>query len=443
VSRIQSASLLCLAAFPLLLMAVTPSRGDAAPGAPVPKATAPSPRATPSSPKATIQASKINVANWYWGPANQWSWHHTRRLFPSENISRGTGPVSVLENAPRDVSNISFDDPVSKRRMTIGEMLQTTYTDGFIVLKDGKIVTEQYFNGMKPGDPHLVMSVTKSFVGALAGILADRRQLDVDALITDYLPELKGTAYDGATVRNALDMTVATILDDDVYKRIDQAVGWVPADDATSPGLLAFLTTLTRKNGPHGAKFLYLDPSPQVIGWIMERATRTGVGELLQDEIWSKLGAEYDGYILLDAHQEAFAPAGLNVTLRDLARFGQMILQHGRYNGQQIVPRHWVDDIRTGGDLDAWRAGHANSGDDKLLAYDNGSYRSFWWVADRSCGRFAAIGLGGQTVIVDPMADMVVVKFSSSPDAPAGAKITRTEFSAADAIIRTLSGHGC
>jgi CubicO group peptidase (beta-lactamase class C family) len=403
-------------------MAPTPIRGNTAPDEP---------------------ASKINVANWYWGPENQWSWHHTRRLFPSENIGRGTGPVSVLQGAPRDVSSISFEDPVSKRHMTIGEMLRTTYTDGFLVLKDGKIVTEQYFHGMKPGDPHLVMSVTKSFVGALAGILTDRRQLRIDALITDYLPELKGTAYDGATVRNALDMTVATILDDDVYKRIDQAMGWVPADDTSSPGLLAFLTTLTKRNGAHGVRFLYLDPSPQVIGWIMERATKTEVGELLQNEIWAKLGAEQDAYILLDAHQEAFAPAGLNVTLRDLARFGQMMLQHGRYNGHQIVPRHWVDDIRMGGNLDAWRAGHANSGDDQLPAYDNGSYRSFWWVADRSCGRFAAIGLGGQTVIVDPVADMVVVKFSSSPDATTGAKITRTEFQAADAIIRTLSGHGC
>lgn len=389
------------------------------------------------------EAPRITAANWYWGPANQWSWHHTRQLFPSADISRGSGPVAVLDSAPQDLSAIGFDDPVSKRRITIHDMLQTTYTDGFMVLKDGRIVTEQYFNGMKPGDPHLVMSVTKSFVGSLAGILAERHQLDVDKLVTDYLPELKGTAYDGATVRNALDMTVATVLDEDVYKRIDQAMGWVPRDEGTAPGLRAFLSTLTKKNGPHGKKFLYLDPSPQVIGWIMERITKTDLAQLLQDEIWSKLGAEYDGYILLDAYQEAFAPAGLNVTLRDLARFGQVLAQHGRYNGRQIIPQRWVDDIGTGGDLNAWIAGQANSGDDRLLAYDHGSYRSYWWVADRSCGRFAAIGLGGQTVIVDPIANMVVVKFSSSPDATAGDRITRTEFSAADAIIRKLSGHGC
>lgn len=388
-------------------------------------------------------ATGVTVANWYWGPANQWSWHHTRQLFPSQNISRGIGPVSILDRAPQDLSAISFKDPVSKRQMTIRDMLQTTYADGFIVLKDGNIVTEQYFNGMKPDDPHLLMSVTKSFVGDLAGVLAARHQLKVDALVTDYLPELKGTAYDGATVRNALDMTVATILDPDVYKRIDQAMGWVPPDESSAPGLLAFLGTLTKKNGAHGRKFLYLDPSPQVVTWIMERATKTNLADLLQDDIWAKLGAEYDAYILLDAHQEAFAPAGLNVTLRDLARFGQMMAQHGRYNGQQIIPRGWADDIPTGGDLDAWRAGHANSGDQQLKAYDEGSYRSYWWVADRSCGRFAAIGLGGQTVIVDPAANMVVVKFSSAPDPLAGEKITRTGFSAADAIIRTLSGHGC
>ncbi|HEX4268568.1 MAG TPA: serine hydrolase [Steroidobacteraceae bacterium] len=386
---------------------------------------------------------RVTVANWYWAPWNQWSWQHTRRIFPSANIGRGDGPISALAPAHRDLSSISFLDPVSGRHMTVREMLARTNTDGFIVLRGGKIVSEQYFNGMTRSTPHLLMSMTKSVVGALAGIMVARGKLRPNALVTEYLPQLKDTVYGMATVREVLDMTVSARFDHaNPYVGDDQAAGWLPPGPDAAPGLRAFLLTMKSKNGPDGKKFLYLDPSPLVISWIIESVTGRDVSESLQNDIWSKLGAQQDSYILLDHYQEAYTTPGLNMTLRDLARFGQMMSQDGWYNGQQIVPRPWVEDIRAGGSTSAWQAAQ-DPGTVSWPGYAQGSYRGFWWVSQKSCGRFAAIGLGGQLLIVDPVANMVIAKLSSAPSPEAGESTTRTAFYGADAIIRALSGHGC
>ena len=396
-------------------------------------------------PKPAIAAVSphITPVNWYWAPYNRWSWQHTRRIFPSANIGRGNGPIALLPETPQDISSIDFFDPVSRHRMTIREMLTRTDTDGFMVLKGGKIVSEQYFNGMDADTQHLAMSMTKSVVGTLAGIMVARGELRPDALVVDYLPQLKGTVYSRATVREVLDMTVSAKFDrNNPYVGDDQAAGWIPPGPNAAPGLRAFLLTMKSKDGPDGRKFLYLDPSPLVISWIMERLTKSDFSASLQHDIWSKLGAQQDSYVLLDHYQNAYTTPGLNLTLRDLARFGQMMAQDGWYNGQQIVPRAWVEDIRAGGSTSAWQAAR-DGDDDSLPGYANGSYRSFWWVAQKSCGRFAAIGLGGQLLIVDPVANMVIAKFSSAPSPEAGESTTRTAFYGADAIIRTLSGHGC
>jgi CubicO group peptidase (beta-lactamase class C family) len=215
------------------------------------------------------ESPRVTPADWYWGPANRWSWQNMRRIFPTANISRGTAPAAPLKEARRDLSTVTFTDPVSHRSMTVEEMLGATYTDGFIVLKDGAIVFERYLNGLTRTTPHLLMSITKSFVGTLTGILAERGQIDPQALVTDYLPELKGTVFEGAKVRNLLDMTVAAKIGDDPYTPIDQSAGWLPGDASSAAGLRKFLATLKERDGSHGTKFIYLDPSPQAMAWII------------------------------------------------------------------------------------------------------------------------------------------------------------------------------
>lgn len=388
-------------------------------------------------------APVVTVNNWYWGPGNQWSYKHTRRVFPSADVYRGTGPVANLEYEVRDIDTITFAHPLTRKKMTIADMYAATNTDAFLVMKNGKIITERYFNGMRPHDTHLLMSVTKSVVGALTGIIVEQGLLDPNALATDYVPELVGSAYEGATVRHVLDMSIGMEFDEDYSSktsdlyRLDEAAGWVERGPNASDGLHEYLTTLKRKNGQHGKAFRYASPTTDLMGWILERATNTDFSELLSRELWSKLGAERDAYILLDGYQAAYTDPGLNTTLRDLGRFAQMMLQNGIFNGQRIVPEEWIHDIRRNGDQNAWKNGASYDREEKAPGFKNGSYRSYWYVTDLATGRYEARGLAGQLIVIDPRANVVIVKFSSNPT-PVGDS-EKVQYSGALAIIDALS----
>jgi CubicO group peptidase (beta-lactamase class C family) len=398
----------------------------------------------------TIAAAKADTApditakNWYWGPGNRWSYKHTRRIFPSANIYRGTGPIAKLDYALRDLDEITFIDPATKARLSIAQMYAATDTDAILVMKDGKIVTERYFNGMQPEDTHLLMSVSKSVIGVLAGIIISQGRLDPNAQVTSYIPELKGSAYEGATVRNLLDMSVGMEFDEDYSSktsdlyRLDEAVGWVERGPNAANGLHEYLSTLKKRHGTHGAEFRYISANTDAMGWVLERATNTDYAGLVSKELWSKLGAERDAYVLLDGFQAAYADPGLNMTLRDLGRFSQMVLQRGLYNGHQIVPGNWIEDIRRGGDPQAWKKGPEYSYFRTLSGYENGSYRNYWYVADPRRGHITAIGLAGQLIVINPSSNTIVVKFSSHATPATGQY--DTEYAGAIAIVDALSG---
>jgi hypothetical protein len=396
------------------------------------------------TPTSAGTAPDISVENWYWGPGNRWSYKHTRRIFPSADVYRGSGPVSQLEYAPQEIDNITFTHPITKATMTISQLYTATDTDALLVMKDGKIIFERYFNGMTPEDTHLLMSVTKSVIGALAGIVVEQGRLDPNALITQYVPEVKGSSYEGATVRQLLDMTVGIDFNEDYESqtsdlyRLDEAAGWVPRGPNAPRGLHEFLPTLKKKSGPHGKVFQYVSANADLMGWVLERATNTDFAALVSQELWSKLGAERDAYVLLDRHQAAYADAGFNATLRDLGRFSQMILQNGSYNGQQIVPKGWMEDIRHGGDPQAWKASPGYPMFKQRVGYEEASYRSYWYVADTRLGYLSAIGLAGQLIVIDPGSNTIIVKFSS--DSEPGFEKPDADYAAAVAIIKVLAG---
>jgi CubicO group peptidase (beta-lactamase class C family) len=391
-------------------------------------------------------APAITTENWYWGPGNRWSYKNTRRVFPSATIDRGAMQIVPLEYAVRDLDGVVFTQPGTSKRVSIAQMYALTETDGFLVLKDGKIVTERYFNGMRPQDTHLLMSVSKSVIGVLAGILVEQGRLDPQALITHYVPELSDSAYAGATVRQLLDMTVGMEFDEnyaskssDLY-RLDEAAGWVPRGPNASPGIHAYLPSLKKQLGVHGSVFRYVSANVDLMGWVLERATQTDFAELVATELWSKLGTEHDAYVLLDGFQAAYADAGLNTTLRDLGRFAQMMLQNGVYGGRRVVPDEWIQDIRHAGDPQAWKASPAYPTFKLRSGYQDGAYRSYWYVADQKRGHFSAIGLAGQLIVIDPASRTVIVKFSSHAS-PTGDQ-EALEYAGAVAIIDALSGHG-
>jgi hypothetical protein len=186
------------------------------------------------------------------------------------------------------------------------------------------------------------------------------------------------------------------------------------------------------KQYPHGERFDYKTVNADVIGWVMSRVTGKSLSELMRDRLWSKLGMEQDGYLVVDSAGVEVAGGGLNLTLRDLARFGEMVRLSGRYHAQQIVPAAVIEDIRRGGDRDLF----AKAGYKTLPGW---SYRSMWWVSHNGHGAFSARGVYGQGIYIDPTAEMVIARFASHPKS-GNVNLDPTSLPAYDALANHLMG---
>ncbi len=358
----------------------------------------------------------IDLSKWDKGPDNRWAFQHISEIIPTANISRGSGPAALLERAPTDLSELVFETPDGKE-MTVHKMLETTYTDGFIVLHQGKVVLEKYFNGMTPGTRHLLMSVSKSVTGTLAGILVNDGRLNPTLRVIDYIPELKNSpGFADATVREVLDMTTSIVWSEDYADPKAQVVShevataWRgPQSKLAQQGLYAFAQTTKKDERAHGEKFHYASINTDVLGWLIERASNQRFVEFMSDAMWSKLGAEHDAQISVDYKGSAVANGGFVITLRDLARFSQMVLDDGYYNGQQIVSPGWITDIRFNGKNSAWKpTSYAET-------WPDGFYRNQWYVTKDDQGSFFGVGVNGQHIWINPKTRVAIVKFSSLP----------------------------
>lgn len=352
-------------------------------------------------------------------PNNRWAFQHMRELMATAEISRGNGPVHALPERRRDLSDLSFTAGDGTER-TVAEMLALSYADSLVVLHNGELIDEQYFNGMGPASQHQMMSVTKSFVGTLALQLASEGLIDEDALVIDYIPELVGSAWQDATIRHAIDMSTG-IRFDEVYDfgegdvaRYGIASGFRPIPEGWSgPRNLEELLPQFLKEGNHGEMFHYVTPNTEVAGWIIARVTGKPVSQVISERIWSQLGMERDAYMIRDRIGMEMAGAGLNAAARDLARFGQLLLQDGEWHGQQVLAPEVVATIRGGGDREAFARGTTEYGP----LWEGWSYRAFWWHTHNAHNAFTGIGINGQWLYVDPTAQVVIVQQSSYPTA--------------------------
>lgn len=364
---------------------------------------------------------QVTFNNYLRFPHTRWAFSHIRELLPTATVGRAGTAASPLPQAPRtDIDALEFQlaDGTS---MTWAQSLDANYTDGIIVLHRGKVVYERYMGALQADRPHMAFSVTKSFIGTLAAMLVEEGVLDEQASVASYVPELADSGFGDASVRQVMDMTTAiryseTYSDPGAeiweYSRAGNLIPR-PADYKGATSLYAFLQKV-QPEGQHGDAFAYRTVNSDVLAWVVQRATGTSFAELLAQRIWSKLGAEQDAYIVVDQLGTQFAGGGMNASLRDMARFGEAMRNNGRFNGQQIVPEAVVADIRGGGDPGKF----ASAGYTTLPGW---SYRNMWWVADAEQGMFAARGIHGQTIYVDPKAEMVIARFASNPVAANGA----------------------
>ncbi len=370
--------------------------------------------------------SLVTLANWQDPPFNRWAFQHIRELIPTVRISRGNGSPRPLPPAEQDISGLTFRS--GERSLTIGQMLAETYTDGFLVLHQGKIISEQYFNGMAADTPHLLMSVSKSVVSTVAGILADQGLLDVSAAIEKIVPELAGTSFAGATVRHLLDMRAGTRFDESYdnpesdVRTYERVYLWRPDGAEPRPAdALEYYATLGN-DGEHGGPFRYRSILTDVLGWVLEKAGGARLHDLIARLIWQPMGAEFDAEITVDGRGNAMADGGVCATLRDLGRFGLLFAPAGRPDGVRrgrvgpgrVVPAGWVRDTITG----------AADGPQAFLAAGDAPgfpagahYRNCWWVREPAIPFFHASGINGQNIFVHVPTQTVVAKFSTWPTA--------------------------
>jgi CubicO group peptidase (beta-lactamase class C family) len=341
---------------------------------------------------------------------------HFRELLPTKLVSRVLGAPIFFERTPDpEIDALTFQPSDGGKPITWRAALSATYTDGIVVLHRGRIVYERYAGCLREDGKHGAMSVTKSLVGLLAEILVVEGRLDETASVSSIIPELDGSAFASATVRQVMDMTTALDHSEDYS---DPEAGVWKYTAAANPlpkppgyigprGYYEYLQTV-QASGPHGQTFAYKTLNTDTLGWIVQRVTGEPLTEFLSRRIWRRMGSEQDAYFTIDSTGTPFAGGGLSAGLRDLARVGQLMLGEGVLNGERLFSSEVVQRIRAGGDKGAFaQAGYSS--------LPGGSYRSMWWVLHNPHGAFAARGVHGQTIYVDPTAEMVIARFASHP----------------------------
>ncbi len=359
----------------------------------------------------------VSLADWQEPPGNRWAFQHIRDLMPTARIDRGSGPVMRLPTALRSVDDVRLR--VGRRSLTVAEMLDETWTDGWLVVHRGRVVAEEYRNGLTPSTTHLLMSVSKSLTATLAGALVGAGRLDIDAEVGAIVPELAGP-FDGCTVRDLLDMRAGTRFDED-YEDLDadvrvyeQVWGWRPRSrpDLPADGY-AYMQGLTNQR-PHGGPFEYRSVLTDVLGWVLERAGGDRFADLFSRLVWAPMGAERDAAITVDPHGCPLPDGGICATLRDLARVGVLHLGGGRVGRRQVIPRAWVRDIGDP-DPDLRTAFEASPDAREFPGFPDARYHLQWWVLDPSRRIYAAAGINGQQLLVHEPSRTVVAKLSTWP----------------------------
>jgi CubicO group peptidase (beta-lactamase class C family) len=334
------------------------------------------------------------------GDVNAWTFRRMDDLFTTRTVARG-GAVWRLSQQDHA---LDFSYTVDGVEHSASEVLERTYTNALLILKDGRIVSELYRNNTGPASRFIGWSMTKSLTSVMIGCaLQEGHIASLDQPITDYLPELADGGYAGVTIRQIMQMRSGV----DYEERYDFANPGTAASNhiaALVRNTARFADAarkLPRLHEP-GSVFQYKTIDTAVLGWLVERASGGSVAAYTEHCIWEPLGAEADGFYIMDGEPgvgREFSGAGFNATLRDWARFGQMVLDGGVADGRRLVPAEWIaQSTQPTGEEDQRRGG----------------YGLQWWTMGGS-EAFSAIGLQGQYVYVDPATRTVVVKLSYFP----------------------------
>ena len=326
------------------------------------------------------------------------------KYFPVKEVKKSTIPHIFPKGKPINLPN-KFT--YQGQTFNTETYLDSSGTQGLLVLQNDSLVFEQYYNGQMETTRHISWSVSKSFISALFGIAMEEGHIkSIEQKVEEYLPELIGSGYEGVRIKDVLQMSTGVGFNED-YSDFNSDINRWFRSFAFGDSQDEFATTLVREKEP-GTYNHYVSINTHVLGMILVKATGKNLTDYLQEKIWQKIGMEHNAYWVADKEGMEMALGGLNATLRDYAKMGQLFLHNGNWKGEQIVPAEWVKASITP-DAPHLLPNSPNSSDQGL------GYGFQWWIPASTQGEFMAIGVFHQMIYINPTTKTVIIKNSANP----------------------------
>ena len=379
---------------------------------------------------------QVTLDNWRKYPFNSWSFVNVRNLIPTSPIYNNPDKEVILQKQLIDIDDLVIDHKNTSYKLK--EIFKICDTDAFLVMHKGKIKFEFYDKFTRFNTPHIIFSVSKSLTSLLTGILVEKKVININNYISHILPETKGTAYEDATVRNVLDMSIASGFIEDytgqaeIFKKYRSSTGWdLPETNSTQTvkGLHDFLCSMPKSNQKHGQKYHYCSPHSDLLGWIIERASGENYSKIMADLLFKKAGINHEANVTVDKWGASRAAGGISVSPYDLLLLSELVRNHGSNKNGQVIPAAWIEDFVNNENNDSYL------NQDNLERFPNGNYRSKWYQTGFKDNEYCAIGIHGQNIWINPQKEITIVRMSSASD-PINIKTEELMFSVFDEISK-------
>lgn len=379
---------------------------------------------------------QVTLDNWRKYPFNSWSFVNVRNLIPTSPIYNNPDKKVILQKQLIDIDDLVIDHKNTSYKLK--EIFKICDTDAFLVMHKGKIKFEFYDKFTRFNTPHIIFSVSKSLTSLLTGILVEKKVININNYISHILPETKGTAYEDATVRNVLDMSIASGFIEDytgqaeIFKKYRSSTGWdLPETNSTQTvkGLHDFLSSMPKSNQKHGKKYHYCSPHSDLLGWIIERASGENYSKIMADLLFKKAGMNHEANVTVDKWGASRAAGGISVSPYDLLLLSELVRNHGSNKNGQVIPAAWIEDFVNN------KNNNSYLNQDNLERFPNGNYRSKWYQTGFKDNEYCAIGIHGQNIWINPQKEITIVRMSSASD-PINIKTEELMFSVFDEISK-------
>ncbi|MBE5106020.1 serine hydrolase [Bacillus thuringiensis] len=362
--------------------------------------------------KTTPSKNNVTKENWLDDPYLRWSYTHMKEFTLINEVNNNPNQISHFPTALQNLDDFAVQRGLGNTT-PLKKLLNVNKTDAFVVVHNGQLVYERYFNGYKQNEPHGMASLAKVFTGAIIHSLAEENLIDIEKTADTYIKELKNTPFGKATLQQLMDMQVSVEYPTHGYvqpglenqdAQLYLASNILPrGKNYDGPMKIYDMLREAEETAPPGSAFSYNNGSTETLAWILRTITGKSLAENVSERIWSQIGMEENAYYVTDETKVEQASAGLNATARDMARFGQLLLNNGQYNGKQIIPSSITESVKD-----------VQEGELAIGSGASISYHNQWWIPHNEQGAFEVLGSYGQTLYIDPKANMVIVHFSSN-----------------------------